>query len=168
LASTGATTPWDDTSDYSGGKLPSYGLENGTPLTDTDVGEALTAAYNSFHSGTYNLSGGGPRPGSRHAVIFFTDGEPSDQPPGTPTGTSAKMASNLKADGTSLFCIGLAVNSGVNANLMSEQTQFLGEAPNGGLCALVGNGSKFFQVSSSSDVKLAFSAVVRRLTEGQH
>jgi hypothetical protein len=146
------------------------GLENGTPLTRTEISEALKCAADEFTSGgsLYDwtaTSGATARPAARRAVVLFTDGEPTDQGAGIPpVGLAATAANQIKSQGSSLFCIGLNVNG--NGTLANDQVTYLGET-SGGLCELAGNGSKFFPCTDSTQVKKAFAAVVRRLTQGQ-
>lgn len=136
------------------------GLHNSQPMAQTDCGEALQTAVSSFNNGgTYQYNSAGPpdRRAARRAIVFFTDGQPTDA-----AALSTSAATTANGMGVSFFCIGLAMNPAIDA----AQTTFLGENA-GGLCELAGNGSKYFKVTATADVKNAFAAVVRRLSQAQ-
>jgi hypothetical protein len=143
------------------------GLWNGRPMNDTYTAEALNTAINMFTTGpTYTL---GNRPASRKAIVFFTDGEPTNGINGA-DGNSAlsTYAPQAKSKGIAIFTIGL--NTTNNTQLTSDQQTFLGDgiAPSGnGLAYAASNGGKFFQCGSSQDVRQAFINVARRLSQNQ-
>lgn len=138
------------------------GLENGTPLSDTATAEALTTARAMFHNGTnYDIATlSNNRPAAKHAIVFFTDGVPNSSDAG-PTLTQAQ---GCKGEGIAVFTIGLDVTN--NPVLQGSQVTFLGNLPSG-LAGASGNGGKFFPCASASTVRDSFSAVARRLTQGQ-
>ncbi|MFA6212008.1 MAG: VWA domain-containing protein [Candidatus Obscuribacterales bacterium] len=138
------------------------GLENGTPLSDTATAEALTTARAMFHNGTrYDIATmANNRPAAKHAIVFFTDGVPNSADAG-PTLTQAQ---GCKGEGIAVFTIGLDVTN--NPVLQGSQVTFLGNLPTG-LAGASGNGGKFFPCASAATVRDSFSAVARRLTQGQ-
>lgn len=138
------------------------GLENGTPLSDTATAEALTTARAMFHNGAnYDIATlSNNRPAAKHAIVFFTDGVPNSADAG-PTLTQAQ---GCKGEGIAIFTIGLDVTN--NPVLQGSQVTFLGNQPTG-LAGASGNGGKFFPCASASTVRDSFSAVARRLTQGQ-
>ncbi len=138
------------------------GLENGTPLSDTATAEALTTARAMFHNGSsYDIATlSNNRPAAKHAIVFFTDGVPNSADAG-PTLTQAQ---GCKGEGIAVFTIGLDVTN--NPVLQGSQVTFLGNLPSG-LAGASGNGGKFFPCASASTVRDSFSAVARRLTQGQ-
>lgn len=138
------------------------GLENGTPLSNTATAEALTTARAMFHNGaSYDIATlSNNRPAAKHAIVFFTDGVPDSSDAG-PTLTQAQ---GCKGEGIAVFTIGLDVTN--NPVLQGSQVTFLGNLPSG-LAGASGNGGKFFPCASASTVRDSFSAVARRLTQGQ-
>lgn len=138
------------------------GLENGTPMADTATAEALKTARSMFHNGaSYDIATlSNNRPAAKHAIVFFTDGVPNASDAG-PTLTEAQ---GCKGEGIAVFTIGLDVTN--NPVLQGSQVSFLGNLPSG-LAGASGNGGKFFPCASASTVRDSFSAVARRLTQGQ-
>ena len=138
------------------------GLENGTPLSNTATAEALTTARAMFHNGaSYDIATlANNRPAAKHAIVFFTDGVPDAGDAG-PTLTQAQ---GCKGEGIAVFTIGLDVTN--TPVLQSSQVDFLGNLPSG-LAGASGNGGKLFQCANASTVRDSFSAVARRLTQGQ-
>lgn len=138
------------------------GLENGTPLSDTATAEALTTARAMFHNGAnYDIATlSNNRPAAKHAIVFFTDGVPNSSD-AAPTLTQAQ---GCKGEGIAVFTIGLDVTN--NPVLQGSQITFLGNLPTG-LAGASGNGGKFFPCANASTVRDSFSAVARRLTQGQ-
>jgi hypothetical protein len=138
------------------------GLENGTPLDNTDTQEALNTAHLMFRNGSsYNVTSlANNRPAAKHAIVFFTDGVPTN---GQGAGTLS-VANTCKGDGIAVFTIGLDVTN--NPILQAQQDVFLGNYPTG-LAGAAGNGGKFFKCATATTVKESFSAVARRLTQGQ-
>ncbi len=154
----GSCAAWSALSTNSAGN----GLENGTPLSDTATAEALTTARAMFHNGAnYDIATlSNNRPAAKHAIVFFTDGVPNSADAG-PTLTQAQ---GCKGEGIAVFTIGLDVTN--NPVLQGSQVTFLGNQPTG-LAGASGNGGKFFPCASASTVRDSFSAVARRLTQGQ-
>ncbi len=142
------------------------GLENGRPLDQTDTAEALTTARAMFHNGTnYDIATlSNNRPAGKHAIVFFTDGIPTGGIASTEATQSLTVAQACKNDGIAVFTIGLDVTG--NPVLQAQQPVFLGNSSTG-LAGAGGNGGKFFPCASAGTVKDAFSAVARRLTQGQ-
>lgn len=138
------------------------GLENGTPLSDTATAEALTTARAMFHNGaSYDIATlANNRPAAKHAIVFFTDGVPN----AADAGPTLTQAQGCKGEGIAVFTIGLDVTN--NPVLQGSQVTFLGNLPSG-LAGASGNGGKFFPCASASTVRDSFSAVARRLTQGQ-
>lgn len=142
------------------------GLENGRPLDQTDTAEALTTARAMFHNGAnYDIATlSNNRPAGKHAIVLFTDGIPRGGIASTEASQTLTVAQACKGDGIAIFTIGLDVTG--NPVLQAQQPVFLGNASTG-LAGAAGNGGKFFPCASANTVKDAFSAVARRLTQGQ-
>lgn len=144
------------------GTAAANGLENGTPLSDTATAEALTTARAMFHNGaSYDIATlSNNRPAAKHAIVFFTDGVPN----ASDAGPTLTQAQGCKGEGIAVFTIGLDVTN--NPVLQGSQITFLGNLPSG-LAGASGNGGKFFPCANASTVRDSFSAVARRLTQGQ-
>jgi len=132
------------------------GLYNARPLNGTMCSEALETARLSFQTAPYT-----PRPGSKRAIIFFTDGVPV---PPTEAGPSGSTADACKTDGIAIFSIGL--NMLGNGDLTTQQTTFLGNGASG-LSGRAKNGGRFFMCNDVTQVQQAFSSIARRLTQSQ-
>lgn len=132
------------------------GLYNGRPLNGTMCSEALETARLSFQTAPYT-----PRPGSKRAIVFFTDGVPV---PDSEEAPSAGTADACKSDGVAIFSIGL--NMLGNAQLTQKQTTFLGNGADG-LSGRAKNGGRFFMCNDVTQVQQAFSSIARRLTQSQ-
>jgi hypothetical protein len=138
------------------------GLYQGRPLNGTMCAEALETARLEFQNAPYV---GSQRPGSKRAIVFFTDGVPV---PPSEAGPAGITADNCKNDGVAIFSIGL--NMLGNPNLTSQQTTFLGNDPTpgtGGLSGRAKNGGRFFMCNDVTQVQQAFSNIARRLTQSQ-
>lgn len=137
------------------------GLYNGRPLSGTMCFEALQTARLEFQAGAYD---GLSRAGSKHAIVFFTDGIPSGGVGSTEATQSATVADSCANDGIAMFCIGL--NMLGNSTLSTDQDTFLGNG-SGGLSGRAKNGGRYFECNDVLAVKQAFSAIARRLTQSQ-
>jgi hypothetical protein len=146
--------PWSDPNDGDG-------IYNGRPLDGTFCQEALDTSRNEFQNAPYVST---QRPGSKRAIVFFTDGVPIGFSTGPEADASRAVAAACKVDGVAMFCIGLNMNG--NAQLKQEQTDFLGNG-NNGLAGIAKNGGIFFDCSNVAQVKQAFAAIARRLTQSQ-
>lgn len=152
--SVGTVHAWSDPDDGDG-------IYNGRPLDGTFCAEALDTARSEFSSAPYVST---QRPGSKRAIVFFTDGVPIGFSTGAEADASRAIAQQCKTDGIAMFCIGLNMNG--NLQLKQEQTDFLGNGSNG-LAGISKNGGIFFDCSNVSQVKQAFAAIARRLTQSQ-
>lgn len=150
----GTTRAWSDPDDGDG-------IYNGRPLDGTFCAEALDTARNEFKTSPYVST---QRPGSKRAIVFFTDGVPIGFSSGAEADASRAIAQQCKTDGIAMFCIGLNMNG--NLQLKNEQADFLGNGSNG-LAGLSKNGGIFFECSDVNQVKQAFAAIARRLTQSQ-
>jgi hypothetical protein len=160
------------------------GVWNGRPIVDTYTNEAMASAIAMFSGPNYNINGTSSvdRPAARRAIIFFTDGEPTNpaNPSASLSGTVATQttayAQSCQPKGIAIFTIGLNM-TGLQ-QLTNDQYAFLGDgtpAPSTsgwggstqGLAYYAGNGGKFFECSSGPDVRQAFTSVARRLSQSQ-
>jgi len=137
-------------------------------MNDTNMAEALTTALKMFNNGGAPGYVPSDRPASRKAIVFFTDGEPTNGI-GGPDGTAASAQAVLaKKQGVAIFTVGLNMNG--NTQLTTDQQTFLGDniPPNGpGLAYKAGNGGNFFMCGDAKSVRQAFINVARRLSQNQ-
>ncbi len=141
------------------------GLFHALPLYDTAGLEALEVAlYNLTDTGALNTLtnrntglGDLTNYGTKKAIVFFTDGVPTDD--STPYSLyKSGVITPAKNNGVSIYAIGLALNSSVK----SEQYLFLSNLANKGAC-----GSQEFQVTSASSLTSTFTGIARQLAQCQ-
>ena len=142
------------------------GLFHCRPLYDTDGLEALKVAYYNLTSiaslnATTTLATGMSLPtmgpGTKEAIIFFTDGVPTDDATPFPNYT-ADIVTPAQASGTAIYSIGLALNDSVKIT----QSDFLSRLSNYGA-----NGSQYFQVSTNAGLESTFTGISRQLAQCQ-
>jgi hypothetical protein len=151
------------------------GVWNGRPSKATYTDEALYTSYAMFNltgkNGAYNPA---TRKAARRAIVFFTDGEPTGGITGTTgSNTTAIATTDCQPNTVGIYAIGL--NATGNAQLTADQYAFLGDNLNSnytggsqkGLAYFAGNGGRFFQCATGSDVRSAFASIARRLSQSQ-
>ena len=150
---------------WSANTATANGLDNGRPLDNTDTYEAIATARRMFkNSGKYDISTiATNRPAGKHAIVFFTDGVPTGGTSGPEATGALTEAAQCKGEGIAIYAIGLDVTN--NPVFQSFQDTFLGLS--GGLTDKAGNGSILFKCTKSDEVKDAFSAIARRLSQAQ-
>jgi len=142
------------------------GLFHCRPLYDTDGLEALEVAYYNLTSiaslnSLTGLSTGMTLPtlgpGTKKAIIFFTDGIPTDD--STPfSNYKTSVVSPAQSSGVAIYSIGLALNSSIKVT----QSNFLSTLANKGA-----NGSQYFQVTSNAGLESTFTGIARQLAQCQ-
>lgn len=134
-------------------------LPNTRATTGTNIGDALDEAITQLKSRN--------RPGTKRAVVLFTDGQPTvGQPLSSDPWTNArKAAQKAKAEGIPVYTIGLAQNP----EIIPGEVQILNDSnpstSNGGIAAIAGNGGKFFLVTRTSDLRKTFENIARQLVQ---
>jgi len=111
-----------------------------------------TALYRSFNQAARDVTTGG-RSDARKAIVLFTDG--MDTVDNSPSVARA-MATQAKAKGVRLFCVGLSMDPSTEAEQRSNLQA---------LATMVGNGSKVYVVNDPTRLKGAFSSIARELTQ---
>jgi len=141
------------------------GLFRCRPLYETDGLEALEVAYYNLTNipalnALTGLSTGPPPPnmgpGTRKAIIFFTDGVPTDDSPPFSNYIN-NVVSPAQGSGVAIYSIGLALNPDVKV----AQSKFLSALANKGA-----NGSQYFQVTSNAALESTFGGIARQLASG--
>lgn len=150
----GSTIPWSDPNSGDG-------LYNGRPQSGTMCYEAMETARRHFQNALYD---GLSRAGSKRSIVFFTDGIPSGGVASTEATQTQGVADQCKTDGIAIYCIGLNMTG--NPSLTADQNTFLGNG-SAGLSGRAKNGGRYFECGSVDEVKQAFSAIARRLTQSQ-
>jgi hypothetical protein len=125
----------------------------------TNIGEAVYFAVQQLN--TKN------RPGSKKAIVLFTDGQPTAGGPlnSDPWTNARKAAQEAKKYGVPIYTIGLAQNP----EIIPGEVEILNDTnsnPNtGGMAAIAGNGGKFFLVTNQSDLRKTFENIARHLVQ---
>lgn len=143
----------------SGNSFPTggyHGLFHCTPLYGTEALEALNNAYTQLDD--YSSVGGGftgtsNGPGAKQAVVFFTDGVPTDD--STPFPNYKTMATKFSQIGCPVYAIGLSLNNVI----LQEQGQLLYTLTNKGAY-----GSNYSQVAGEANLLSSFTAMARQLS----
>jgi len=146
--------PWSDPNSGDG-------LYNGRPQSGTMCYEAMETARRHFQNALYD---GLSRAGSKRSIVFFTDGIPSGGVASTEATQTQGVADQCKTDGVAIYSIGLNMTG--NPSLTADQNTFLGNGSSG-LSGRAKNGGRYFECGSVDEVKQAFSAIARRLTQSQ-
>ncbi len=149
-----AAIPWSDPNNGDG-------LYNGRPESGTMCYEAMESARRHFQNALYD---GLSRAGSKRSIVFFTDGIPSGGVASTEATQTQGVANQCRTDGIAIYSIGLNMTG--NPSLTADQNTFLGNG-SGGLSGRAKNGGRYFECGSVDEVKQAFSAIARRLTQSQ-
>lgn len=123
------------------------------------------------------------RPGSRRAIVLFTDGQPTEPGSGNnPIAYARSAASSIRDQGIPIFTIGLAQNSSIvpgEVNILNddpnravsytnEQGQLTTYTPGGyehGVAYIAGNGGKFFLVTDACKLRRTFENIARSLVQ---
>lgn len=123
------------------------------------------------------------RPGSRRAIVLFTDGQPTEPGSGSnPVTYTRSAASAIRDQGIPIFTIGLAQNSSIvpgEVNILNddpnkavpytnEQGQLTSYTPGAyeqGISYIAGNGGKFFLVTDASKLRKTFENIARSLVQ---
>ncbi|MBY0551595.1 MAG: VWA domain-containing protein [Candidatus Obscuribacterales bacterium] len=125
------------------------------PDGNTNIGGSVERAVRMFDAGA--------RPNARKAIVLFTDGEPTVGGPlsGNPFSNCQQAAALAKSKGIAVYTVGLALDP----SLVPIQRQVLGDNVPTGMAFIAGNESKFFQVTSASQLNSAFTSIARHLTQ---
>jgi hypothetical protein len=127
--------------------------------TSTNIGDAVNTAVTQLKNQA--------RPGSKKAIILFTDGEPTTGGPlSSDPWTNARNAAVVaKKAGIPIYTIGLAQNPAI----IPSETSILNDSnPNpasGGMAAIAGNGGQFFLVTDASQLRFTFEHIARCLVQ---
>lgn len=125
------------------------------PDGNTNIGGSVERAIRMFDTGA--------RPNARKAIVLFTDGSPTVGGPlsGNPFSNCQQAAALAKSKGIAVYTVGLALDP----SLVPIQQQVLGDNVSTGMAFIAGNESKFFQVTSASQLNSAFTSIARHLTQ---
>ncbi len=140
-----------------------HGLSHCMPLYGTEALEALYTGTSSAYtqlldsaSPSGGFTGTTAGPGSKQAVVFFTDGVPTDDT--TPFPNYKTVATKLSSIGAPVYAIGLCLNG----TIKGEQATLLTDLTNKGAY-----GSSYSQVSGEANLLSSFSAMARQLAQCQ-
>ncbi|MBY0356969.1 MAG: VWA domain-containing protein [Candidatus Obscuribacterales bacterium] len=128
----------------------------------TNIGDVLSKAVDQLRNNSRN--------GSKKAIVLFTDGMPTVGNPlsSDPWTNARKAAQKAKQYGIPIYAIGLAQNP----EIVPLETSILNDTnsnpANGGVCAIAGNGGKFFLVTDTRDLRKTFENIARQLVQLVH
>lgn len=136
----------------------------------TNFSDALQTAVDMLKT-----SNGKVRKGSKKAILFFTDGQP------TVGGSWGSAASTAKAEGIQIYTVGLAQNAAIvpgeceNLNAGAGQAVMYTDPNSGtttsytptgnGMAASGATGGKFFLVVNSKNLRYVFENIARNLVQ---
>lgn len=137
-------------------------LPTTTAIGGTNIGDAIDKAVTQLRNNA--------RPGSKKAIVLFTDGMPTSAGPlSTNPDTNARLAAQrARTYGIPIYSIGLAQNP----EIVPLETAILTDAntspTTGGVSGIAGNGGKFFLVTRVEDLRLTFENIARHLVQLVH
>ncbi len=109
------------------------------------------------------------RPDSVRAIVLFTDGAPTNNPPGPLDSdgftNARKAALEAKAEGIPIYTIGLAQNPDIVPDEISILNDVDNNPTTGGMAAIAGGGGTFHLVTDSRLLRAAFEKIARHLVE---
>ncbi len=148
---------------------PGLGVTNYTDITTalpttrattaTNIGDAVNRAVTQLRSSS--------RPGSKKAIVLFTDGMPTQGGPlSTDPETNARQAAvQAKNAGIPIYSIGLAQNPEIIPDEVRTLTHQNSDPASGGVSGIAGNGGQFFLVTNSDDLRKTFENIARQLVQ---
>ncbi len=162
------TGDWGSEQYYPACGCGEHGLSHTRPLYDTQGLEALEVALYNLTSiskldailgySSYMMAPPTLGPGTKNAIVFFTDGVPTDD-----SGAFSSYVTNVvnpaQQNGVAIYSIGLALNSAVKIT----QSTFLQTLTNKGA-----SGSQYFQITSNANLTSVFTGIARQLAQAQH
>ena len=134
-------------------------LPTTTATGGTNIGDVLNKAVDQLRTNA--------RPGSKKAIVLFTDGMPTVAGPlSNNEWTNARMAAQrARQYGIPIYSIGLAQNP----EIIPLETSILNDtnaSPTaGGVSAIAGYGGKFFLVTDVNDLRKTFENIARQLVQ---
>lgn len=140
----------------------------------TAIADALESAVNMLKKSSSTT-----RPGSKKAIIMFTDGQPTVPSIGSRSWTT--FADTAKTEGIAIYSIGLAQNkeiipdecdhlnagSGKKINYKDPATGVADSyvPTKEGMASIAGNNGQFFLVTDVSDLRFVFENIARHLVQ---
>lgn len=137
----------------------STALSNTTAISGTNIGDAVYRAVLQLNQNR--------RPGSKRAIVLFTDGQPTSGNPlhSDPWTNARRAAQQARTAGIPIYAIGLAQNP----EIIPSETAILNDTNanvnTGGMVAIAGNGGKFFLVTRVDDLRYTFENIARQLVQ---
>ena len=125
----------------------------------TNIGDAVSKAVTQLQTQS--------RPGSKKAIVLFTDGQPTAGNPLDPDPwTNARKAAVLaKNAGIPIYTIGLAQTAAIIPGETAILNDSNSDPSTGGMAAIAGNGGHFYLVTDASQIRYTFEHVARCLVQ---
>jgi hypothetical protein len=125
----------------------------------TNIGDAVHQAVAQLNTNR--------RPGSKRAIVLFTDGQPTSGNPlhSDPWTNARRAAQEAKNAGIPIYTIGLAQVPEIIPGEVAILNDTNSNVNNGGMAAIAGNGGKFFLVTRVEDLRLTFENIARQLVQ---
>lgn len=127
--------------------------------TATNIGDAVNRAVQQLRTSS--------RPGSKKAIVLFTDGMPTA---GGPLSTNPEANARLAAvaaknQGIPIYSIGLAQNPEIIPDEVRCLNDTNSNPTSGGVSGIAGNGGQFFLVTDTGDLRKTFENIARQLVQ---
>jgi hypothetical protein len=101
------------------------------------------------------------RPNADRAIVLMTNTAPTD----TEMAPARADASRAHSLGIPIYVVGLAETPGTQTVQYNAFNDVNSNSSSGGICAIAGHGSRFFQVTSQADLSQAFGNVMRQMVK---
>lgn len=128
------------------------GLNGLVAFGGTNIGGATNRAIQMFETES--------RPMAKKVIILFTDGFPTVGSP-SPQQACRNAAQVAHDKGIAIYPVGLALDP----SLIPLQTAILSETSPNGMAKIAGHGSRYFQVTSTNNLRAAFASIARQLSQ---
>lgn len=134
-------------------------LPTTTAIGGTNIGDAIDKAVTQLRNNS--------RPGSKKAIVLFTDGMPTAAGPlsSDPSRNARLAAQRAGQYGIPIYSIGLAQNPEIIPHETAILTDQNSNPNSGGVSGIAGHGGKFFLVTRVEDLRLTFENIARQLVQ---
>lgn len=127
--------------------------------TSTNIGDAVSKAVTQLQAQS--------RPGSKRAIVLFTDGQPTAGGPlhSDPWTNARQSAVQAKNAGIPIYTIGLAQTPAIIPGEIAILNDTNSNPSTGGMAAIAGNGGHFYLVTDANQLRYTFEHIARTLVQ---